>query len=268
MAALLRAAVFYVQTAARDLIAAHHELQALTAALPSPRCLSVDVPARLWAFVTVRRAQRRGLPALPVSMRYRFPDAAVVDGVVQAPNQTLIWLMAGVRSAASGADLGYEQGGLDTAMSRWPDTGQPWRPRLDPGSLAAELNQLRTACWIVIAYLSGMRDVEVRELARDCAVTSPGPEGRTRHKLRGRVFKDRRLVGDDAEWVLLDLVHQAVRILTENQRRPHPPVRPPRHADGQSPAADQRFPRPRQRPVRKRRRAVHPARRRPALGVH
>jgi len=66
MAALLRAAVFYVQTAARDLIAADHELHALTAALPPARCPSVDVPARLWAFVTARRAERRGLPALPI----------------------------------------------------------------------------------------------------------------------------------------------------------------------------------------------------------
>jgi hypothetical protein len=29
------------------------------------------------------------------------------------------------------------------------------------------------------------------------------------------VFKDRRLSGDAAEWVVLDLVHQAVRILTD-----------------------------------------------------
>ena len=55
---------------------------------------------------------------------------------------------------------------------------------------------LRTACWIVIAYLSGMRDTEVRELARDCAFTEPGRDGRTRCKLRGRVFKGRCLEGD------------------------------------------------------------------------
>jgi hypothetical protein len=47
---------------------------------------------------------------------------------VQAPNQSLIWLMAGVRAAApyrqlliaAGAELGYEQGGLDTPVSAWP----------------------------------------------------------------------------------------------------------------------------------------------------
>ena len=53
----------------------------------------------------------------------------------------------------------------------------------------------------------------VRELTRDCAFTEPGPGGRIRCKLRGRVFKDRGLAGDCEEWVVLDVVHQAVDVL-------------------------------------------------------
>lgn len=60
-----------------------------------------------------------------------------------------------------------------------------------------------------------MRDKEVRELRRDCAFTEPGDDGRIRYKLRGRVFKSRKLSGDDAEWVVLDVVHRAVAILLE-----------------------------------------------------
>lgn len=60
----------------------------------------------------------------------------------------------------------------------------------------------------------------VRELTRDCAITGTGPDGRTRHKIRGRVFKDRRLHGDPAEWVVLDVVHQAIGILTEINNDP------------------------------------------------
>jgi hypothetical protein len=114
---------------------------------------------------------------------------------------------------AAGAELGYEAGGLDTPVSVWPDSGRPWRARLDPTSLNRETTHLRTACWIVIAYQSGMRDKEVRELRRDCAFTEPGDDGRIRYKLRGRVFKGRKLSGDDAEWVVLDVVHRAVAIL-------------------------------------------------------
>lgn len=58
-----------------------------------------------------------------------------------------------------------------------------------------------------------MRDGEVRELARDCAVTEVGADGRIRYKLRGRVFKDRRLAGDEADWVVLSTVHSAVDVL-------------------------------------------------------
>ncbi|WSQ14955.1 hypothetical protein OG604_48625 [Streptomyces sp. NBC_01231] len=73
------------------------------------------------------------------------------------------------------AELGYQVGGLRTALSSWPGSGRPWRPGLGPLELATEVVQMRTACWIVIAYLSGM--------------------------------------GEEAEWVVLDVVHQAVALL-------------------------------------------------------
>jgi integrase len=104
---------------------------------------------------------------------------------------------------AAADELGYENGGLDTPIAAWPDTGRPWRPRLDPDALWHEVYHLRTACWIVIAYLSGMRDDEIRELHRDCAVAETTDDGRIRYKLRGRVFKHRKLSGDEAEWVVL-----------------------------------------------------------------
>ncbi|MGW5663499.1 hypothetical protein ACWEWG_25895 [Streptomyces sp. NPDC003758] len=50
----------------------------------------------------------------------------------------------------------------------------------------------------MIAYLSGIRDAEVRELAPDCAFTENGPDGRIRHKLRGRVLTGRKLTGEEA----------------------------------------------------------------------
>jgi hypothetical protein len=141
--------------------------------------------------------------------------------VIQAPNHQLIELMAGVHGTwwhqdlldAAGSELGYEPGGLDAVISDWPGRAAPWRPRLDPSSLRTEISHLRTACWIVVAYLSGMRDAEVRELTRDCSFTEPGADGRIRHKFRGRVFKDRRLDGDEEEWVVLDLVHHGVDVL-------------------------------------------------------
>jgi len=220
MAPLLQAALFYAQTAAGDLLAAQREISALQAACAQVTLRPGEARARLEAFIARRARDGRGIPAAPHPGK--IPGAVTADGIAQAPDRALIGLLAGIpgglwyhhaRLVAAGDELGYEQGGLNTAMSPWPGSGRPWRPRLDTASLRAELFHLRTACWIVIAYLSGMRDTEVRELARDCAFTEPGPHGRIRHKLRGRVFKDRGLAGDAGEWVVLDVVHQAVGVL-------------------------------------------------------
>ena len=220
MAPLLQAALFYAQTAAGDLLAAQREISALQAACAQVTLRPGEARARLEAFIARRARDGRGIPAAPHPGK--IPGAVTADGIAQAPDRALTGLLAGIpgglwyhhaRLVAAGDELGYEQGGLNTAMSPWPGSGRPWRPRLDTASLRAELFHLRTACWIVIAYLSGMRDTEVRELARDCAFTEPGPDGRIRHKLRGRVFKDRGLAGDAEEWVVLDAVHQAVGVL-------------------------------------------------------
>ena len=223
MAPLLLAAVFYVETASADLLGAREEIARLEKARAGRRLGPGEARVALEALIEERRQSGRGIPALPRQAAHKEPGAIVHDGVVQAPNGELVGMLAGVHGtsyhrgllAAAGAELGYEEGGLDTAISRFASTGRPWRTRLDPWSLRTELTQLRTACWIVIAYLSGMRDAEVRELGRDCAVEDVGAEGRVRHKLVGRVFKDRRLVGEGADWVVLEVVHRAVEVLLE-----------------------------------------------------
>ncbi|MGW3199205.1 hypothetical protein ACWDBD_32490 [Streptomyces sp. NPDC001118] len=219
----LRAAVFYVETASGDLLAARNEVEHLRTLPPPPRSLRRQTEERIGAFVAERRRQGRGIPALPLPVAHKRPDANIVDGVVQAPNLALIAQMARLptnyRSTAlleaAAEELGYESGGLDTPMSPWPDAGLPWRPPLDALSLAAEMTYLRTACWTVIAYLSGLRDVEVRELSRDCAFTATAEDGRSRYKLRGKVFKGRQLTGEEEEWVVLDIVHRAVEVLLQ-----------------------------------------------------
>ncbi|MEU1185219.1 hypothetical protein ABZ464_47965 [Streptomyces sp. NPDC005820] len=221
MGPLLRAAVFYVTIASRDIRAARAEIQALQEAARRRPYRRGAKEAAFSSFVAQRRAAGRGLPALPLEAVSRRPGAAVVDGVVQSPNVTLIELMIGGCTridhlvAQAAAELGFEEGGLDIPMSPWPESDRPWRPRLDPTSVNRETEHLRTACWIVIAYLSGLRDDEVRLLGRECAFTETGDDGRIRYKLRGRVYKNRKISGDEAEWVVLDIVHQAVDVLLD-----------------------------------------------------
>ena len=53
---------------------------------------------------------------------------------------------------------------MDTPISIDPDTGQPWRPRFDAKTLLHEERMLQAACYVVCAYLTGMRDCEVQAM--------------------------------------------------------------------------------------------------------
>ncbi|MFJ8948374.1 hypothetical protein ACIRG4_35015 [Streptomyces sp. NPDC102395] len=224
IAPLVKGAVFYVTTAGPDILAARAEYAELAVAHTTQRRPrgSGSARARIEEYVAELRATGRGVPALPTRQAARGVGVPTVDGVPQAPNAALVARLTGVSASVevrrylteAATELGYEIGGLRTALSNWPSSGRPWRPGLGPLELATEVVQLRMACWIVIAYLSGMRDAEVRELAPDCAFTENGPDGRIRYKLRGRVLKGRKLAGEEAEWVVLDIVHQAVALLT------------------------------------------------------
>lgn len=65
-----------------------------------------------------------------------------------------------IRRAA--ADIGTEPGGMDTPASPDPATGRPWHDRFCPKSITIERTRLMVACYVVIAYPSGMRDCEKR----------------------------------------------------------------------------------------------------------
>lgn len=221
MAPLLRAALFYVESVSADILAAADLARRLDSRKPEAAQRNGDTAARVTRWLEQRRASGQKIPSLPAKMKHLAPDAAIIDGVVQAPHFKLIRQLAGVGSTQhlrplleqAGRQLGYQEGGLDCPITIWPDSGQPWRAGFNALIIDEEIQQLRTAAWIVIAYLSGMRDAEVRELRRDCAYQAPGQDGRLRYKLRGRVLKGRKLSGDEAEWVVLEVVHKAVEVL-------------------------------------------------------
>jgi hypothetical protein len=87
MARMLEAALFYVQTASTDLLAARDELARLRAARAAAGKLpGGQARARVEAFIAARREQGRGIPALPAKMARVKPDAPTAGGVIQAPN--------------------------------------------------------------------------------------------------------------------------------------------------------------------------------------
>ena len=86
--------------------------------------------------------------------------------------------------------LGFEIGGLDTMPSIDSQTQRPWRPRFDYLSLKHEERMLQAACYIVCAYLSGMRDSEVQAMRVGCYHRARSADGLIeRHQIVSRVFK-------------------------------------------------------------------------------
>ncbi|MCX5613427.1 hypothetical protein OHB39_38875 [Streptomyces sp. NBC_00047] len=68
--------------------------------------------------------------------------------------------------------------------------GRPWLAAISYYDVPRFLSLLRTACWVVIAYLSGMRDSEIKHLQRGCVSTRQDPDGRVyRHELTSLAFK-------------------------------------------------------------------------------
>jgi integrase len=73
---------------------------------------------------------------------------------------------------------------------------------------------LVTACYVVVAYLSGMRDSELHSLRADCDRVQRDADGVVvRYKVAGRVYKGRAPGGDEATWVVVEPVHRAIATL-------------------------------------------------------
>ncbi len=112
--------------------------------------------------------------------------------------------------------MGLEPGGMDTPISCHPATQRPWRDRFSPLSLHHEEYMLIAACYIVCAYLSGMRVSEIMQVQRGCHFTETTADGLiTRHKLRGTTFKDHGRRGIPATWVVIAPVAEAIAVLEQ-----------------------------------------------------
>src|SRR5690606_7058310 len=96
------------------------------------------------------------------------------------------------RVEAAIAELGTEIGGMDTPISIDPDTGLPWRPRFDAKTLADEERMLQAACYIVCAYLTGMRDCEVQAMRSGCLTLTRSADGVIeRYRVRSAAYKSK-----------------------------------------------------------------------------
>ncbi|MGW9642433.1 hypothetical protein ACWHAU_25320 [Streptomyces albidoflavus] len=224
LAPYLRGALFYVHVASKDILAGLAEQERIRQPVGKRnQAHKGQAWANLEAFIERRRTEGRGMPQRPLDINLPHKYRIETDGGV---NRTLVAQIARVGSSAidtranvelirkAVVELGLEEGGMDTEISIDAETGRPWRPRFHHHSLLLEVRMLLAACYVITAYLSGMRDSEAQSLKPGCHFTEPSADGVVeRHKVRGTVFKGRQATGDEDSWVVIEPVVDAVRVM-------------------------------------------------------
>jgi hypothetical protein len=244
---LLAWSMKYVTLFAPDILAARRELTlleqhrsqlAVEDASLSYAERRVRYRMRLANYLDRRRTEARGVPIWTAF----YNRASRIDGktgeVTPPVNAHLLHLHAGIDVQAEPkahlllaagapelveaaiAELGTEVGGMDTPISIDPDTGSPWRPRFDAKTLVHEERMLQAACYVVCAYLTGMRDCEVQAMRSGCLSLTRSADGVIeRHRVRSVAYKSKARTGEPATWVTIAPVAEAIRVLKELSAR-------------------------------------------------
>jgi hypothetical protein len=241
MTPLLAWSLRYVTHFAPDIFAARRELEHLEARRKRliAREAGLDQAERrarqrrrLIAHLAARRRQGRGVPIWTGMYNAAARTDPVTGDLLPPINYHLIHLHAGIDAqaepamhlglntgapdliAAAVAELGTEAGGMDTPIWVDPDRCSPWRSRFDAKALALEESMLQAAAYIVCAYLSGMRDSEIQAMKRGCLSVVRDEDGAIlRHRIKSTAYKGKRRGGEEAEWVTIAPVADAVAVL-------------------------------------------------------
>jgi hypothetical protein len=225
---LLGWALRWVDDFADDVVRAHHEWLALNAntqvnrARRGVRSASRNsVRGRLEALLARYRAERRPLPRYRAEGR-RLPNVPQRGSWVNTSHLAReLGCVAGTLHEAplvallekAVADVGLAEGTWLRAEIHGQVDGRPWRGPIGYEELPEFARLLQTACYVVIAYLSGMRDGEVKHLRRGCLAARRDTTGRAyRWLVTSQAFKgEDRPEGVEASWVVGEPVGRAVR---------------------------------------------------------
>jgi integrase len=249
IAPLLKWSLKYIAVFSTDILAARAEIEALQQHRKELVAADRQFPEatrrhrrreRLAAYLDRLRASGRGVPIWTTSYNGTIRTDPRTGAKTPPINAHLIHLHVGVdpKKAADHTllrkatkqlildtidTIGIETGGMDTAISTDPDTGRPWHPRFDAKTLLLEERMLQAACYIVCAYLTGMRDCEVQAMRIGCLATKRSEDGIVeRYQVRSTVYKRRDVRGQAEKWVTIEPVAKAITVLehlTERIRR-------------------------------------------------
>jgi len=237
----------YVSDFAPDILSAREEHERLEArctafirsdATLHPKTRLVQQLSRLAAYFNELRRNGRGVPIWTTAHNGIVLHHPVTGEITPPINYALLHLHIGIDARvdtrmhiglsdeardlidAAVRELGVEPGGMDTPVSRLPQTGRPWRSRFDIKALALEERMLQSAAYILCAYLTGMRDCEVQAMQRGCLSVSRSEDGIImRHRIKSVAYKGQASKGKAEEWVTIAPVAEAIDVLEKLSQR-------------------------------------------------
>ncbi|MEU0194966.1 hypothetical protein ABZ250_34885 [Streptomyces afghaniensis] len=225
MGPLLSWALRWVDDLADDVLAARAERDDIDARPPAHPDPVMALQSVLDGF------RQRGQP-LPTASAHVAPGR---HGDEAVPNFSYLARLAGhprcrfdkvrprrlIEEAAS--DLGVDTDSPLRYRVQAQIDGQPWLEHISYYDVGQFERLLQVSCWIVIAYLSGMRDSEIKHLQRGCVSTQRDAGGRIyRHRLNGLAFKGESVHGTAATWIVTAPVARAVAVLEHLQPADEP----------------------------------------------
>ena len=247
IAPLLAWSLRYITVFAPDILAARAEMTTLLRRRDALLAADAGLSGRdrwrrrcerLAAFLDQRRADGRGVPIWTTAHNGVFRQDGSAGGFTPPINAQLLHLHMGVDSIAEPgqhfglssaarslvdaavAEIGIEVGGMDTPVSNLPGAELPWRPRFDARTLMLEERMLQAACYVVCAYLTGMRDCEVQAMRSGCLSLTRSEDGIiARHRVRSVSYKNKSSLGEPGDWITIAPVADAVQVLKQLSAR-------------------------------------------------
>ncbi|MDX3525976.1 hypothetical protein P1P75_05885 [Streptomyces sp. ID05-39B] len=227
---LLTWSLRWLEDFADDILAGLSDWQQARSTKLSRSTVDGETPRdRLLAVLDRYRREGRPLP------RVSFGSKAVK--VPMAVNLTQLAREAGVHVSTFNKqsehrqliDAAADELGLDdTTYLRTPIRGtldgQPWLPALRWDMAEDYARLLQGACYVVIAYLSGMRDSEVKHMKRGCMTIWRDEEDRpVRYRVTSQAFKGEGTPeGVEATWIVNASVAKAIKVLETLQPADQP----------------------------------------------
>jgi hypothetical protein len=209
----MRWAEFFVESAAMEIMAYRQtqdsDIGVLAeknenAVLREGRLNPSDRIYRILEYIKKLRTNGRGVPtrsdgSLCISAIY--VGAGVVAKRWPTPNDELQICEQALRELGGDLFVGSALPGFEVAWLAGQSRKETW----------PSIAHMLTACYLVVAAYSGMRDSEVTSLRRRCLVIERGNENQIRrYKVQGTIFKREGLLGKRHTWVVIAPVAKAL----------------------------------------------------------